>query len=81
LAVNKPTEGSSLSGMLVIKDFNHQILDARDVTTYTNLSLSAVSQNLIIPFHESFESLKRMLSEMFEQIDETTQSGRLALKV
>ena len=65
----------------MVKDFNYQLIQPDDITTYTNLTISAVVQSLIIPFSESLQTLKKILSEMFETIEEVVEAGKPALKV
>ena len=44
LAVQKPEEGVKVSGILVKRNFNYHILSPNDLSKYTDLTMSTVTQ-------------------------------------
>lgn len=64
LAVEPPKAGEKLSGILVKREFNYHIVSAKDLSKYTNLSISSVIQQQHIPFTGSFAILRSMLQHI-----------------
>lgn len=57
LAVDPVAPGHRLSGVLVKRNFSYHLLDPKDLSTYTNLVMSTVSQSLNMNFSGSFQDL------------------------
>lgn len=64
LAVKKPEEGQSLSGILVKRDFKYHILAASDLSKYTDMSMSVVTQKQSIAWSGSVANLKVLLERI-----------------
>src|SRR5579875_1857892 len=58
LASKPPEDGDNLSGVLVMKDFESHIMAVNDLSNFTELTIGAISQNLIVPFRGNVEDLK-----------------------
>ena len=57
LAVVPATAGHRLSGVLVKRNFSYHLLNPSDLSTYTSLVMSTVSQSLNMHFSGSFQDL------------------------
>lgn len=80
LAMNPPTSGQQLSGVLVKRNFNYHLMAPRDIAKYTDMSVSSISQRLSVSYKDSLETLITLLDE--HKIDyETLGSGITGLKV
>lgn len=81
LAEGSFEEGTIISGILVEKGFKHSILDASDVSAYSNLSTAGVYQSQRVPFKQPFKLLSSCLTTMYEHIEKTTHREQPALFV
>jgi cleavage and polyadenylation specificity factor subunit 3 len=66
-------DGDLLSGIIVRKDFNDRIMSVEDLSSYTPLNVTTISQTLKVPFFHSFELLKQYLSQIFEVEEEIVE--------
>ncbi|XP_055617627.1 cleavage and polyadenylation specificity factor 73 [Toxorhynchites rutilus septentrionalis] len=64
LAVKSPEEGQKLSGVLVKRDFKYHLLAASDLSKYTDMSMSVVTQRQSIHWQGSVASLKLLLDRI-----------------
>ncbi|XP_031625502.1 cleavage and polyadenylation specificity factor 73 [Contarinia nasturtii] len=64
LAIKKPDDGDTLSGVLVKRDFKYHILASTDLPKYTDMSISVVTQRQSIAFNGSVISLKMLLDRI-----------------
>lgn len=64
LAIKKPEDGDTLSGVLVKRDFKYHILASTDLPKYTDMSISVVTQRQSIAFNGSVISLKMLLDRI-----------------
>ena len=81
LAVQEAKEGVLVSGLLVRKDFNHQIMSAADLNVYTQITTSVIAQRQSVPFHQPFPVLKSSLEQMYDLVEEGTEEDNATLKV
>ncbi|CAG8444126.1 14348_t:CDS:10 [Ambispora leptoticha] len=82
LAAKYPQEDQLLSGILVSKDFQFNIMDARELKEFSGISTSAISQKQTIYYRASFSLLKFHLEQMFVNLDETKdENGVPTLKI
>jgi len=51
-----------------------RLLDPQDLSTYTQLRLGAINQKVHFGFHQSWETLKSFLDEVFEAIEDLPPS-------
>merc|ERR1712111_4659 len=58
LAVQKPEEGVKVSGILVKRNFNYHILSPNDLSKYTDLTMSTVTQRQSIHYTGSLQVLQ-----------------------
>lgn len=64
LASNKVETGDKVSGILVKRDFKYHVLAASDLSKYTDMSMSSVTQRQSLAFSGSPESLKLLLESI-----------------
>jgi len=63
LAVQKPEEGLKVSGILVKRNFNYHILSPGDLSKYTDLTMSQVTQRQSIHYTGSLQVLHYVLQQ------------------
>lgn len=64
LASNKVETGDKVSGILVKRDFKYHVLAASDLSKYTDMSMSSVTQRQSLAFSGSPSSLKVLLESI-----------------
>lgn len=64
IAVKKPDSGHKLSGVLVKRDFKYHILGASDLSKYTDMSMSVVTQRQSISWAGTVSGLKLLLERI-----------------
>eukprot|EP00088_Acartia_fossae_P070590 TRINITY_DN9501_c0_g1_i4.p1 TRINITY_DN9501_c0_g1~~TRINITY_DN9501_c0_g1_i4.p1 ORF type:complete len:694 (-),score=174.59 TRINITY_DN9501_c0_g1_i4:82-2163(-) len=64
LAMDKPQEGNRVSGILVKRNFNYHIVSPSDLTKYTDLTLSTVTQRQSMFYAGSKELLQYLLTQL-----------------
>eukprot|EP00899_Mesostigma_viride_P015640 jgi/Mesvir1/24077/Mv10799-RA.1 len=79
LAAAGVSEGDSLSGFLVKKDFAHTLMVGEELNVYTQLITGNVTQRLHVPFTQPLASLQRRLELMFEAVEPIVAGRELAL--
>eukprot|EP00494_Astrolonche_serrata_P030743 UN31011 len=78
LADGKPVEGHKISGLIVKKDFHHQLLTPDDLSLFTPLATTEIDQELLIPFDKPLSALTDFLSSVFElDISEETNEVKV----
>eukprot|EP00529_Nitzschia_sp_RCC80_P014456 CAMPEP_0113448926 /NCGR_PEP_ID=MMETSP0014_2-20120614/5025_1 /TAXON_ID=2857 /ORGANISM="Nitzschia sp." /LENGTH=754 /DNA_ID=CAMNT_0000340167 /DNA_START=23 /DNA_END=2287 /DNA_ORIENTATION=+ /assembly_acc=CAM_ASM_000159 len=77
----EPKEGDEVQGILVTQNFTSKIVRADELATYTPLRVGSVSSRLHIPYIGAMETLKLMLTEVFQgvAVTETTTSTKFSL--
>lgn len=64
LASSKVENGDKVSGILVKRDFKYHVLAASDLSKYTDMSMSSVTQRQSLAFSGSPDSLKLLLESI-----------------
>ncbi|XP_065081556.1 cleavage and polyadenylation specificity factor 73 [Ochlerotatus camptorhynchus] len=64
LAVKSPEESHKLSGVLVKRDFKYHLLAASDLSKYTDMSMSVVTQRQSLYWQGSIASLRLLLERI-----------------
>lgn len=83
LAIDPPKPGHRLSGLLVKRNFNYHLLAPTDLSKYTDLAMSTISQKLSVHFNGSFQDLINLLNQFDWEIIENkgTKSLRMFKKI
>lgn len=68
LAEQKPEEGHVVSGILVKRNFNYHVVAPKDLTKYTDMTISTVTQKQSVFYKGSFALLHFMLSQLTRDI-------------
>ena len=71
MAAKYPIENQIVSGIIVSKDFQFNIMDANDLKDFCCISTSTIMQKPTIAYHSSFSLLKYHLEQMFGTLEET----------
>lgn len=76
-------EDRYVSGVFVRKDFNDRILAVEDLSTYTSLSTSLITQSVKVPFMHSLDTLKVFLRQLYDfvEIEEQLPVHEMEVKV
>ena len=69
LAVQKPEEGVKVSGILVKRNFNYHILSPNDLSKYTDLTMSTVTQRQSIHYGGSLAMLQHILQQTAGEVE------------
>ncbi|CAG8546846.1 16166_t:CDS:10 [Rhizophagus irregularis] len=77
LAAKYPIENQIVSGIIVSKDFQFNIMDANDLKDFCGISTSTIMQKPTIAYHSSFSLLKYHLEQMFGTLKETFDSEQI----
>ena len=75
LAVQKPEEGVKVSGILVKRNFNYHILSPNDLSKYTDLTMSTVTQRQSIHYNGSLQLLQYILQQTAGDVETVTGEG------
>lgn len=59
-------DGDIVSGILVRKNFNDQIVAVEELNSHTSLKTTTITQNLKVPFIHTFDLLKNYLSQIYD---------------
>ncbi|CAG8436318.1 3039_t:CDS:10 [Diversispora eburnea] len=70
LAARYPIEHQIVSGIIVSKDFQFNIMDSNDLKEFSGISTSAIIQKQTIAYHCSFSLLKYHLEQMYGPLKE-----------
>ncbi|QRV82594.1 pre-mRNA polyadenylation factor PF I, YSH1-component related protein [Ceratobasidium sp. AG-Ba] len=70
LATPTPALGSTLSGLLISKDYSYTLLSTKDLRDFTGLSLSTVTQRQRVPLSVGWALVRWHLEGMFGSIKE-----------
>ncbi|OCT78976.1 cleavage and polyadenylation specificity factor subunit 3 [Xenopus laevis] len=81
LADKKPEEGLRISGILVKRNFNYHILCPNDLSSYTDLAMSTVTQKQAIPYTGPFNLLFCQLQQLTGDVEEIEVNEKDALRV
>jgi len=80
-AAEHPSNGKIVSGLLIEKDFDHNIIDPSDLNNYTQLTTSTIVQKLLVPYSQGFDTVRETIQQMYENIEETIVVDKPALRV
>ncbi|KAG8691314.1 endoribonuclease ysh1 [Ceratobasidium sp. 395] len=70
LATPTPALGSTLSGLLISKDYSYTLLSTKDLRDFTGLSLSTVTQRQRVPLAVGWALVRWHLEGMFGSVKE-----------
>ncbi|ORY00826.1 Metallo-hydrolase/oxidoreductase [Basidiobolus meristosporus CBS 931.73] len=76
MAEKTPEDEQTISGILVAKDFQYNIMSAEDLNEFSGLTTSVVCQKLTLPYHAAFSLLKYHLEQMYDDIQETVDDEK-----
>eukprot|EP00735_Rhodelphis_limneticus_P014893 TRINITY_DN899_c0_g1::TRINITY_DN899_c0_g1_i1::g.25416::m.25416 TRINITY_DN899_c0_g1::TRINITY_DN899_c0_g1_i1::g.25416 ORF type:complete len:855 (+),score=243.34,sp/P79101/CPSF3_BOVIN/56.77/0.0,Beta-Casp/PF10996.3/4e-32,CPSF73-100_C/PF11718.3/8.2e+02,CPSF73-100_C/PF11718.3/1.1e-27,CPSF73-100_C/PF11718.3/1.3e+02,Lactamase_B/PF00753.22/2.5e-15,Lactamase_B_2/PF12706.2/3e-12,Lactamase_B_2/PF12706.2/2e+03,RMMBL/PF07521.7/3.1e-11,Lactamase_B_3/PF13483.1/3.2e-05,Lactamase_B_3/PF13483.1/4.6e+03 TRINITY_DN8 len=68
LAATTPVHGQFVKGIIVRKDFGHQLVAPQDLPEFTHLSTTTIKQRQIVPFRQPLAILEKKLHEMYENV-------------
>ncbi|CAG8525621.1 41_t:CDS:10 [Acaulospora colombiana] len=77
LAAKYPAEQQLVSGIIVSKDFQFNIMDPVDLKDFSGISTSAIIQKQTIAYHSSFSLLKYHLEQMYGLLEETLSNDSI----
>merc|ERR1711997_1219629 len=80
LAIQKPEEGLKVSGILVKRNFNYHILSPADLSKYTDLTMSKVTQRQSIHYTGSLQVLQYVLQQTAGDVKIVETEGEPAAK-
>lgn len=80
LAVQSPSPGRQLSGVLVKRNFSYHLLSPADLSKYTDMVMSTVGQRLSLNYTGSFQVLHFFLNQLSGDI-EIVEGTKKSLKV
>ncbi|XP_076048104.1 cleavage and polyadenylation specificity factor 73 [Oratosquilla oratoria] len=69
LAVQKPKDGTNVSGILVKRNFNYHIIAAKDLGKYSELAVSSITQRQSVHYTSSWYLLHYLLSSMYGDVE------------
>lgn len=81
LADKKPEQCQRISGILVKRNFNYHILSPNDLSSYTDLAMSTVTQTQAIPYTGPFNLLSYQLQQLTGEVDEMEGNEKDCLRV
>ncbi|EUC54919.1 YSH1-component of pre-mRNA polyadenylation factor PF I, related protein [Rhizoctonia solani AG-3 Rhs1AP] len=82
LATPLPTVGSTISGLLISKDYSYTLLSTKDLRDFTGLSLSTVTQKQRVPLTVGWALVRYHLEGMFGSVKEgQDEEGLSVLRV
>ncbi|CAG8723662.1 11430_t:CDS:10, partial [Acaulospora morrowiae] len=77
LAAKYPIEQQLVSGIIVSKDFQFNIMDPVDLKDFSGISTSAIIQKQTIAYHSSFSLLKYHLEQMYGPLEENLDNDSI----
>ncbi|XP_071480756.1 cleavage and polyadenylation specificity factor subunit 3-like [Diadema antillarum] len=81
LASHKPQHNGKVSGILVKRNFNYHIMAPADLSEYTDLAVSNVTQRQSIAYHAPLSLLTHYLTQLSADIEYTEVNSKPALRV
>lgn len=81
LASLKPKDGQKVSGILIKKNFNYHVVDPSDLSNYTNMTTSVITQKMSIPYTGTIQLLQHHLSQLSGDVESLSHQGKSALNV
>ncbi|KAG8580210.1 hypothetical protein GDO81_007196 [Engystomops pustulosus] len=81
LADKKPEQSQRISGILVKRNFNYHILSPSDLSSYTDLAMSTVTQTQAIPYTGPFNLLSYQLQQLTGEVEEIEVNEKDCLRV
>lgn len=75
LAMKKPEEGMPVSGILVKRNFNYHLLSPGDLSQYTDLTMSTVTQRQSIFYSGSLQLLQYILQHTAGEVEVVEGEG------
>lgn len=70
LPKGKPEDGMMVSGVIIRQDFNHTLVKPEDLSKYTSIKISNISQSLVVPLRRSFMTLTREIRRTFDGVQD-----------
>ncbi|VDI52211.1 Hypothetical predicted protein [Mytilus galloprovincialis] len=74
-------QNKKISGILLKRNFNYHILDPSDLSNYTDLAMSTVTQRISIGFTGTLPLLRYYLQQLSGDVEQFEISSKPALKV
>ncbi|XP_041467082.1 cleavage and polyadenylation specificity factor subunit 3-like [Lytechinus variegatus] len=81
LAAQRPRHNSKISGILVKRNFNYHIMAPSDLSEYTDLAVSNVTQRQSIAYHAPLSLLTHYLTQLSTDLEYTELNDKPALRI
>lgn len=81
LAAQRPKEGQQISGILVKRNFNYHIISPNDLSNYTDLAMSTVTQRLSIRYTGTVALLQYYLNQLSGDLEQSMTGDKHVLRV
>ncbi|XP_028296270.1 cleavage and polyadenylation specificity factor subunit 3 isoform X2 [Gouania willdenowi] len=81
LADRKCSQGQRVSGILVKRNFNYHILTPSDLSDYTELSTSTVTQTQLLPFTGPISVLVSQLRSLTGEVEQMESTEKISVRV
>ncbi|KAK3101085.1 hypothetical protein FSP39_000832 [Pinctada imbricata] len=81
LAAERPKEGDKVSGILVKRNFNYHIMAPEDLSNYTDLAMSTVTQRLSIGYTGTIPLLRYYLNQLSSDVEQVEKTEKPTIKV
>lgn len=81
LAAEKPKQDQRISGILVKRNFNYHIVAPADLSNYTDLAMSTVTQRLSIAYTGTVSLLKYYLTQLSSDIEHIEKADKPTLRI
>lgn len=72
---------STLDGVLIYKDYSHLLVDASEITNYTQLPTYKLFQKQSIPFNSNFDLFCTFLEAAFDHVDRKVVNDRPTVQI
>lgn len=72
---------STLDGVLIYKDYSHLLVDASEITNYTQLPTYKLFQKQSIPFNSNFDLFCTFLEAAFDHVDRKVVNERPTVQI
>ena len=66
--------GRVVSGVVVRKDFNYQLMSVEELSSFTPISCTSIRQQLLIPFQLTFDCFTAFINQLYEPTEEPSSS-------
>ncbi|KAL5006926.1 hypothetical protein ScPMuIL_015732 [Solemya velum] len=81
LAAKKPQQDTKISGILVKRNFNYHVMDPADLTNYTDLATSTITQRLSIAYTGTLPMLRYYLHQLSGDVETSESQEKPSLRV